>query len=378
MRDAEPPFPLPPAMTVADISTAIYPDEALKQLLSLSGHILRGIIEQILGGNRFIVLVPERRLLLRVAVHGLLPISPSDLYGRNATMYCQRKYLNRDVEFEVHEVDRSGGFLANMTVVGAAGDRIDIAKALLLEGLAEVHKRTVKDIPNLDELVAAQEAAKAMGMGKWSDAGVDQLKLEFDKFYPVRVVEVISAEVLIVQLLQAAIKEIGLLLPSATQPVDTVRTGDLLCVLIDGVRYRARVEKVGEDDVTANLIDFDVPVKVAKQHLFQLPLRLMAIEPQAIMVKLAFVTDQGKAVADTEFVAKVTKDVEMFMNLVYVKDLPAVLLFDKPGLDAGSLNAVVVQKTGVVVQDLQIDLEEEYGQIVERLRGIPRPDRMAE
>jgi hypothetical protein len=265
-----------------------------------------------------------------------------------------------------------------MTVVGAAGDRIDIAKALLLEGLAEVHKRTVKDIPNFDELVAAQEAAKAMGMGKWSDAGVDRLKLEFDKFYPVRVVEVINAEVLIVQLLQAAIKEIGLLLPSATQPVDTVRTGDLLCVLIDGVRYRARVEKVGEDDLTANLIDFDQPVKVAKQDLFQLPLRLMAIEPQAIMVKLAFVTDQGKAVADTEFVAKVTKDVEMFMNLVYVKDLPAVLLFDKPGLDAGSLNAVVVQKTGVVVQDLEIDLEEEYGQIVERLRGIPRPNRMAE
>jgi hypothetical protein len=224
---------------------------------------------------------------------------------------------------------------------------------------------------------SAQEAAKAMGMGKSSDGGVDHLKLEFDKFYPVRVVEVISAEVLIIQLLQAAIKEIGLLLPSARQPVDKVRTGDLLCALTDGARYRARVEKIGESEVTANLIDFDVPVKVAKQDLFQLPLRLLAIEPQAIMVKLAFLTDEGKSAADREFVARVTKDVEMFMNLAYVKDLPAVLLFDRPALDAGFLNAVVVQKTGVVLQDLEIGFEE-YEQIMERLKSMPRADRMVE
>jgi endonuclease YncB( thermonuclease family) len=364
---------VPPPLVLTDLSVVIYPDEPMRLLPALAGQRMRGVIEQILGGNRFIVLVPDRQLLLRLAVLGLLPISPSDLCGRQATAYLLRKCLNRDVEFDLREVDKSGGFLANMWVLGEAGDRIDVAKALLLEGLAEVHKRTVKDIPNFDELVAAQEAARAMNMGKWSNAAADRVQLEFDQFYPVRVVDVIDAGTVTVQFLQAAMKEIFAQLPSATNPAEDVREGAVVCAVIDGNRYRGKVEAVGEDGrVRLVLMDFDIAVEVERECLLELPLRLASIEPQGMTVAIAFVRDERKAVADREYVTGITRDVEMFMNVVYAGELPAVLLLDRPTLEAGSLNGMVIQNTAVVVEHLDLDLEEEYHPVVAKLQALPR------
>jgi endonuclease YncB( thermonuclease family) len=365
---------VPPPLAVTDLSVTIYPDEPMRMLASLAGNRMQGIIEHILGGNRFVVLVPARNLLLRLAVLGLLPISPSDVYGRQATLYSLRKYLNRNVEFDLREVDKSGGFLATMEVVSEFGDRIDVAKALLLGGLAEVHKRTVKDIPNFDELVAAQEEAKAMSMGKWSDRSVDRLQIEFDQFYPVRVIDVIDAATLTVQFLQAAMKEVFALLPSATSLLEAdVSAGMLVCALIDGNRYRGRVQGEPDgDNVRLVLIDFDILVEIDRKSLFELPGRLMSIEPQAATVTLAFVRDTGKRADDREYLSRITRDVAMFMNVVYASDLPAVLLLDKPTLDAGSANAMVIQNTGVVLEHLDLELDEEYLPVVGKLRNLPR------
>ena len=331
-------------------------------------------MKQVLGGNRFVVLIPSRLLLLRLAVLGLLPISPSDLYGRQATIYSVRRYLNRDVEFDVYEVDKSGGFLANIAIVGQSGDQIDIAKGLLLEGLAEVHKRTVKEIPNFDELVAAQEAAKAMNMGKWSNLAMDRVRLEFEQFYPLHVVDVLDSATVIVQFFQAAMKEIFVLLPSATAPLPDgeLQNGTLVCAVIDGNRYRGKVEATSGTLVTVLLLDFDVLGEIDRNCLFGLPPRLISIEPQAITVTIAFIKDEQKLPEDKDYVTGITRDVEMFMNLVYAADLPAVLLLDKPTLETGSANIMIVQNTSVTLDQLDLELEDEYRPMVAKIKSVPR------
>jgi hypothetical protein len=103
----------------------------------------------------------------------------------------------------LREVDKSGGFLANMSVVGwRIGGSHRHRETLLLEGLAEVHKRIAKDIPNFDELVAK--------------ATIDHVPLEFEQFYPVRVVELVRSA------LHVAMQKI-FTLPSATSPIDGSR-----------------------------------------------------------------------------------------------------------------------------------------------------------
>jgi endonuclease YncB( thermonuclease family) len=364
---------VPPPLDVTDLSVAIYPDAPLQMLPGLSGQRMRGVIEHVLGGNRFVVLVPNRLLLLRIAVLGLLPISPSDAFGRQATSHSLRRYLNRDAEFDVHEVDKSGGFLANIAIVGDGDARTDVARALLLEGLAEVHKRTVKDIPNFDELVAAQDAARAMCMGKWAGAEPGRVRLEFDAFYPVRVVDVVSAATVAVQFLRAEMKEVFGLLPTATAPIGgEVAEGGLVCAVVDGNRYRGRVVGVAGDVIRLVLIDFEVEVGVERDALFELQPRLMSIEPQAVTVEMAFVRDERNAPEDRDYVAGITRDSEMFMRVVYAADRAAVLLLDRPALDAGCVNAMVIQNTGVAVDHLDVELDEEFQAVVARLRNLPR------
>lgn len=360
---------IPPPLQVKDLSVTIYPDEAMKSFDSLAGRVMSGIVENVLGGNRFIVLVPDRRIMLRLAVNGLLPIAPSDFYGRQATTYAQMKYLNREIEFDVHEVDKSGGFLANMYLISPQEGRTDIAKALLFAGLAEVHKRTAKGVPNYDELVKAQEEAQAMKMGKWSGSKCDKVRVEFDQMYPVRVIEAIDSTTFVVQFVRSAMKEVYLLLPSATTPaLNEPRSGDVVCVVIDGNRYRARIESVYAKSVKAMLIDYEIMVQVERTALFDIPPRLLAVEPQAMTVALAFVADEKQKPQDREYVKSLVSDVVMYMMVVYVSDYPHVLLLEKPDITSGSLNAMVARNTSAKLVHTDIAMDRDVKQIVESLK----------
>jgi endonuclease YncB( thermonuclease family) len=198
---------LPDPAPITDLSVSASCDASRAHLQPLFGLAMRGTVEQVLGGNRFVVLAPERRLLLRLAVNGLLPLPPADPYGRQAIAFATARYLNRDIEFDVQEVDKSGGFLANIFLV-ERGTRVNIAQALLFHGLAEVHKRTIRGIPNVEELEAAQAEARAMRIGKWSDATFESAVVNFDTFYPVLVLEVRDAATFVVQFMQAGMREV--------------------------------------------------------------------------------------------------------------------------------------------------------------------------
>lgn len=58
----------------------------------------------------------------------------SEPFGTEAAEFSTRQYMQRDVEFEVQNVDKSGGFIGALWIKGE-----NVAVALVREGYSTVH-----------------------------------------------------------------------------------------------------------------------------------------------------------------------------------------------------------------------------------------------
>lgn len=357
-------------LMVKDFSQISSSEKAMNQFETLKGQKLIGIVEEIMGGNRFVVLVPEMRIMLRLAVNGLLPITPSDIHAREAMDFSLKHYLNRNVEFDVTEVDKSGGFISNMDILMPNGARTNIAQQLLEAGLAEVHKRTVTQIENFDLLTRAQLYAQSQNFGKWSQVANDHVRLEFSQFYAVKVVEVIDPVTLIIQFLSEAMKDIEANLSLITTPLVQVPSPhDLVCVNL-AMKYRGRVESVDSASKTVKLllIDYDIHVDAPLSTLYELPQELINYPPQALTVNLAFLDIDKVNPKETEYVTQRTQNSVLYLNLVYITDKPAVLMFDRDSLNSGNLNAMILYDTSVKLVNTDIEVGFEFMDIIEDLK----------
>lgn len=363
---------MPAILQLTDYSLNIVKEVALQHINEFRMKELHGIVEDVLGGNRFAILVPEQHLMLRCAVNGLLPLSPSDRLGREAMSFCAHNYLNRNINFVVVDVDRSGGFIANMAIITPGNEIEDIAAALLTEGLAELHHRTASSMPNFDELYEIQERAKREGVGKWADKTRFEVNLEYNKFYAVRVLNVWSATELVVQFLTSTMQEIDNTLASVNQPIKhQLMKNDLVVAQYDNNRYRARIEKA-EDPQTifVCLVDVDMHVEVTMNNLFELPPKLDEIEPQALTVQLAYLDLVSRRQEDIQRVIELTANNLLFLHLMYYTEKPAVLLLDRQSINGNSLNAMVLYNAEVRLTDIDIDVGDEYNQLIANLKKI--------
>lgn len=356
-------------LTVEDYSFNDNPDVAYEQLGHLKNVLLSGVVEDIGGGNRFIVLVPDRKIILRVAVNALLPLKPSDRLGKEAIQYCVTNYLNRDIEFTIVEADRGGGFLANMTLIEKNGTRRDIASDLLEQGLAEIHHRTAATMPNFAELKAIQEKAIAEGIGKWAEeVHVNSQALEYGKFYTVRITNVISAVEFGIQFLSESMYHVELMMKNANTPLSTAPAQNMLV----GVRhndwtYRGRIETVLHNEkVEVRLIDFDVSIQVPIGCLCELPQGAEAVPPQVTTVRLAFLELVDQSDDDIQWIKDDYRQYVLYARVAYIKDrCPYVVLYDSPNLESGgTMNAVILYRAQVCAADLDSEVGAEYSKIV--------------
>jgi staphylococcal nuclease domain-containing protein 1 len=358
-------------LVVRDYSLNISKDVAMRYLPEFRGTKMCGIVEDILGGNRFALLVPDRRVMLRCAVNGLRPLSPSDRLGQEAMAFCAQRYLNREIEFSIQEVDRSGGYIANMCLLAGTA-RIDIAIALLGEGLAEIHDRTAAALPNFQQLIEVRDRATRNGFGKWADPSRFEVSIEVGKFFPVRLIRATTAVNFIVQFLTETMHEIDEVIKTATPPVTRALTrNELVCVVHQGARYRGRIEKADDTDrIRVRLIDFDAVLEVAIGSLFDLAPRLVSVPPQAITVRLAFlglVRDQSE---DRSWIFQEFKDYALYMHPLSIDDTPQVLIYDRASITAETLNAVIIEQAHVGFAEADFDVGEQYKAIAGRLKQI--------
>jgi staphylococcal nuclease domain-containing protein 1 len=75
----------------------------------------------------------------------------SELFGQEAADFATRRYMQRDVEFEVDTVDKSGGFIGTLWLKNE-----NVAISLVKEGLASVHPFSADGLSWSTQLYAAE------------------------------------------------------------------------------------------------------------------------------------------------------------------------------------------------------------------------------
>jgi staphylococcal nuclease domain-containing protein 1 len=129
------------------------------------------IVDFVRSGSRFVVLVPRENAKLTFVLSGIKvpksarnPGDASEPFGQEAHDFANRRCMQRDVEIDVENTDKVGGFIGTMYV-----GRENFARALVEEGLAEVHAYSAEQSGHANELFAAEKKAKEEKRGMWHD-----------------------------------------------------------------------------------------------------------------------------------------------------------------------------------------------------------------
>ncbi|KAK5061294.1 hypothetical protein LTR84_007836 [Exophiala bonariae] len=129
------------------------------------------VVDFVRSGARFVVLVPRENAKLTFVLSGIRTPKPArqsgeaaEPFGQEALEFANRRTLQRDVEIDVETTDKVGGFIGTLYV-----GRENFARALVEEGLAEVHAYSAEQSGNANELFAAEKKAKEGRKGMWHD-----------------------------------------------------------------------------------------------------------------------------------------------------------------------------------------------------------------
>ncbi|TAQ89184.1 hypothetical protein B7494_g2470 [Chlorociboria aeruginascens] len=129
------------------------------------------IVDFVKGGSRFVILIPRENIKLNFVLAGIrAPKSArnaddkSEPFGQEAHDLATRRLSQRDVEVDIHNIDKIGGFIGEIFI-----NRESFAKILVEEGLATVHAYSAEQFGNANELLAAEQRAKDARKAIWQD-----------------------------------------------------------------------------------------------------------------------------------------------------------------------------------------------------------------
>ena len=163
--------PKPPtAKTYQDYSENLQKAKIQASVLQRQKKI-PAVVDFVKSGSRFTVLIPRENGRLTFVLSGIrAPKSArnatekAEPFGQEAHDFATRRCMQRDVEIDVENTDKVGGFIGTLYV-----NRENFAKLLLEEGLASVHAYSAEQSGNANELLAAEKKAKEARKGMWHD-----------------------------------------------------------------------------------------------------------------------------------------------------------------------------------------------------------------
>ena len=163
--------PKPPAVkTYVDYSESLQKAKIQASVLQRQKRI-PAVVDFVKSGSRFTVLIPRENAKLTFVLSGIrAPRSArnatdkAEPFGQEAHDFATRRCMQRDVEIDVENTDKVGGFIGTLYV-----NRENFAKLLVEEGLASVHAYSAEQSGNANELFAAEERAKEARKGMWHD-----------------------------------------------------------------------------------------------------------------------------------------------------------------------------------------------------------------
>lgn len=165
----------PEAKTYVDYSESLEKAKRQASLLTRQRKV-PAIVDFVKSGSRFTLLVPRENAKLTFVLSGIRapkvarnPNDKSEPFGQEALEFANRRCLQRDVEIDVEDTDKVGGFIGTLHV-----NRENFAKLLLEEGLASVHAYSAEKSGHATELFTAEKKAKEARKGMWHDWDASQ------------------------------------------------------------------------------------------------------------------------------------------------------------------------------------------------------------
>uniref|UniRef100_A0A0W0FH61 Transcription factor n=1 Tax=Moniliophthora roreri TaxID=221103 RepID=A0A0W0FH61_MONRR len=133
---------------------------------------ISAVVDYVAAGSRFKLYLPKDNQSLTLVLGGIRAprtarnaSEKSEPYGVEALEFATRRYMQRDVEFEVETIDKSGGFIGALYL----NKTENVAISLVGEGLASVHSYSADNLPWAKQLYDAENEAKAAKRNMWHD-----------------------------------------------------------------------------------------------------------------------------------------------------------------------------------------------------------------
>ncbi|KAF9227259.1 hypothetical protein BS17DRAFT_878228 [Gyrodon lividus] len=129
------------------------------------------VVDYVASGSRFKLYLPKDNQTLTLVLGGIraprtarTTSEKSEPFGIEAAEFATRRYMQRDVEFEVDSVDKSGGFIGALWLKNE-----NAAVSLVREGYAPVHAFSADSLPWARQLYDAEAEAKQAQLNMWRD-----------------------------------------------------------------------------------------------------------------------------------------------------------------------------------------------------------------
>jgi len=338
-------------------------EKAKRQLTLLSRQKkVPAVVDFVKSGSRFTVLVPRENAKLTFVLGGIRaprsargPNDTAEPFGQEAHDFAVKRCMQRDVEIDVDDNDKLGGFIGTLYV-----NRENFAKLLVEEGLASVHAYSAEKSGNANELFAAESKAKEGRKGMWHDWDPSKEAVENGEDYdeapvsngtngdtaPPRNREYKDVTVTYVdpstgrlklQMIGAGKANLDSLMkdfasfhisPGNSQPLpQPPKAGDVVSAKFsqDGVWYRARVRRNDRDNKTSEVVYIDygnteTQPWSALRPLDQNRFGVQKLRAQAVDAALAFVqfpTAPEYLSESVNMVNEITWDRSLVANVEY-------------------------------------------------------------
>ncbi|RDB25021.1 Nuclease domain-containing protein 1 [Hypsizygus marmoreus] len=276
------------------------------------------VVEYVAAGSRFKIFLPKDNQTLTLVLSGIRaprsarnPSEKGEPYGTEAAEFASRRCMQRDVEFEVDTIDKSGGFIGSLYL-----NKENIAIALVKEGLATVHAFSAEGLSWARQLYDAEAEAKKARRNIWSNYDEDvekaaEVEVDSSETGPLKpeYLDVIISDVrtrngfaFSVQILNTeGIASLDKLMrdfsihhqsPVAPPPGFVPKGGDLVSAKFsDGAWYRAKIRRASpiKKEAEVTFIDYGNQDTVAFSNIRPLDPRFCSLPGQAHEARLSFV-----------------------------------------------------------------------------------------
>ncbi|OJT09282.1 nuclease domain-containing protein 1 [Trametes pubescens] len=130
------------------------------------------IVEYVAAGSRFKIFLPKDNQVLTLVLSGIRAprtarnsSEVSEPYGHESAEFATRRYMQRDVEIEINDADKSGGFIGALYYNKSENAAVTLVK----EGLATVHGYSAENLSWAGQLYDAEAEAKQAKRNIWKD-----------------------------------------------------------------------------------------------------------------------------------------------------------------------------------------------------------------